>query len=58
MPKDPTRFQVMIIFAGRNVADFSVKLTKQYGKTPIDIRGRSAGRTDGKTCLFYTTDAP
>lgn len=56
-PNDATKFQVMIIYAGYNVAPFSAKLAKQYNSTPVDIKAQDAGRTDGKTFAFYETVA-
>jgi hypothetical protein len=57
LPSDPTRVQVQLIYAGKNVAEFNAHLAKQYGKTPLDIMGRTSGRSDGRTCMWYTTDA-
>lgn len=54
-PNDATKFQVMIVYAGYNVAPFSAKLAKTYNATPIDIKAQEAGRADGKTWAFYET---
>jgi hypothetical protein len=56
LPSDPTRAQVQLIYAGKNVAEFSAHLAKQYQKMPLDIMGRLSGRADGATCNWYTTD--
>lgn len=45
--------QVMIIFAGYNVANFSAMLSKKYNSTPLDIKAEDAGRADGATFLIY-----
>lgn len=54
-PNDPTKFLVIIIYAGVNEAPFRVFLGKKYSTTPLDIKAQDAGRTDGKTFAWYET---
>jgi len=56
-PNDPTKFQVLIVYACYNIADLALKLQKAYNKTPLDFKGQDAGRSDGKTWFAYETTA-
>jgi hypothetical protein len=55
LPNDPTNFQVIIIYAAKNVGELSLTLAKEYNKTPIDLVARPAGRADGRTFFVYET---
>lgn len=54
-PNDPTKFQVLIVYACYNVAELALMLSKAYNKTPLDFKGQDAGRTDGKTWAAWET---
>lgn len=57
LPNDPTKFQVIIVYAAMNQGALDLKLAKQWNRTPIDLIARPAGRADGRTFMVYETTA-
>lgn len=54
-PNDATKYQVIIAYACYNVAGYTVKLSREYNRTPLDLKVVQAGRVDLKTWFHYET---
>jgi hypothetical protein len=57
LPNDATKFQVIIVYAAKNVGKLDLTLAKKWNVTALDMVARPAGRTDGKTFMVYETTA-
>lgn len=57
LPNNPALFQVIIVYAAKNVGELNLTLAKAWNKTPLDLVARPAGRSDLRTFFVYETTA-
>lgn len=54
-PNDATKWLVIVIYAGYNIAPFTVTLGKKWNVSAVDIKAEDAARADGATWAWYET---